>query len=215
LRHLKATKHCYPIEIYKKARKKSNISHFSPYSALLAAVDPNVRHLGWFLLPVITVSCLLAISVALIVNNIQRRYPVYWWTPLDLERPENNRIEEEEQGKNKKKIDIKEKEHIGQGEEEEDVEKQQQYHIRITTTEIDIPLHFMLAEEEKKILRILQGRLELVQRDSDGNNDNNHHDNSKSNIVNSHDQHHNLHLQPTLNGSTSSGGSEKGSSFAS
>ncbi|KAK8035463.1 hpp family protein [Apiospora rasikravindrae] len=49
-------------------------------TALLAVVDADVRALGWFLIPVMLLGCALMFSVALLVNNIQRRFPVYWWT---------------------------------------------------------------------------------------------------------------------------------------
>ncbi|KAL1998722.1 hypothetical protein VTN02DRAFT_5678 [Thermoascus thermophilus] len=55
-------------------------------TALLAAVDESVRALGWFLVPVMMLGAGLMLAAALIVNNIQRRFPVYWWTPEDLTR---------------------------------------------------------------------------------------------------------------------------------
>jgi len=50
-------------------------------TALLAAVDPGVRRIGWGLIPVVMVSSALMILVACIVDNFQRSYPRYWWTP--------------------------------------------------------------------------------------------------------------------------------------
>ncbi|XWX02350.1 hypothetical protein V2A60_010387 [Cordyceps javanica] len=55
-------------------------------TALLAVVDNRILGLGWFLIPVMMLGCTLMISVALIVNNIERRYPIYWWTPDSLAR---------------------------------------------------------------------------------------------------------------------------------
>ncbi|KAK8100197.1 hypothetical protein PG999_010571 [Apiospora kogelbergensis] len=49
-------------------------------TALLAVVAADVRALGWFLVPVVLLGCALMLSVALLVNNAQRRFPVYWWT---------------------------------------------------------------------------------------------------------------------------------------
>lgn len=49
-------------------------------TALLAVVDADVRALGWLLIPVILLGCTLMFGVALLVNNLQRRFPVYWWT---------------------------------------------------------------------------------------------------------------------------------------
>lgn len=35
----------------------------------------------------ITLGTTLLLAVALLLNNIQRQFPVYWWTPVDLRRP--------------------------------------------------------------------------------------------------------------------------------
>ncbi|OAA77074.1 HPP family protein [Akanthomyces lecanii RCEF 1005] len=53
-------------------------------TALLAVVDNRLLAIGWFLIPVMILGCGLMMSVALIINNIERRYPVYWWTPESL-----------------------------------------------------------------------------------------------------------------------------------
>jgi len=50
-------------------------------TALIAVADNTVAALGWYLIPVVLLGCVLMQSVALLINNIQRRYPVYWWTP--------------------------------------------------------------------------------------------------------------------------------------
>ncbi|RDA88734.1 hypothetical protein CP532_4054 [Ophiocordyceps camponoti-leonardi (nom. inval.)] len=56
-------------------------------TALLAIVDPRLVGLGWLLLPVVLLGCALMLGVALLVNNIERRFPLYWWTAQDLSRP--------------------------------------------------------------------------------------------------------------------------------
>ncbi|KAJ2969606.1 hypothetical protein NQ176_g8574 [Zarea fungicola] len=53
-------------------------------TALLAVVDSRLLAIGWFLVPVMILGCTLMISVALLINNIERRFPVYWWTPESL-----------------------------------------------------------------------------------------------------------------------------------
>lgn len=53
-------------------------------TALLAVVDADLVRLGWFLIPVMMLGCALMLGVALLVNNIERRFPMYWWTPEDL-----------------------------------------------------------------------------------------------------------------------------------
>jgi CBS-domain-containing membrane protein len=54
-------------------------------AALLASIDPSTRALGWFLIPVVMLSCTLMIAVALLINNIQRQFPIYWWTAESLQ----------------------------------------------------------------------------------------------------------------------------------
>jgi CBS-domain-containing membrane protein len=50
-------------------------------TAILAAVSSDVRAMGWYYLPVILLSSALAMTVALIINNIRRRYPLFWFHP--------------------------------------------------------------------------------------------------------------------------------------
>ncbi|KAF8168947.1 HPP family protein [Mycena galopus ATCC 62051] len=50
-------------------------------TALLAAVNSDVYAIGWYYIPVILLSSTLVLVSALLVNNIQRRYPVYWFQP--------------------------------------------------------------------------------------------------------------------------------------
>ncbi|KAH8647315.1 HPP family-domain-containing protein [Xylariales sp. PMI_506] len=62
-------------------------------TALLAVVDEQVAGLGWFLLVVVLLGCVLMQAVALVVNNLAglaapsssgRRFPAYWWTPEEV-----------------------------------------------------------------------------------------------------------------------------------
>ncbi|KIW77533.1 hypothetical protein Z517_09979 [Fonsecaea pedrosoi CBS 271.37] len=54
-------------------------------TALLAATNQEIQDLGWWLLPLVLLAAMLMLASALVVNNLSgRRYPVYWWTPVDL-----------------------------------------------------------------------------------------------------------------------------------
>ena len=55
-------------------------------TALLAVANQDVTQLGWFLIPVMLLGLGLMLCVALIINNIERQFPIYWWTPEDLRR---------------------------------------------------------------------------------------------------------------------------------
>lgn len=53
-------------------------------TALMAVLDEDVTKLGWFLIPPILLGSCLMLSVALLVNNVQRRFPYYWWSPEEM-----------------------------------------------------------------------------------------------------------------------------------
>lgn len=50
-------------------------------TAVLAATQPNIIAMGWWFVPVVMVGCAVMFGVALLVNNVQRQFPVFWWTP--------------------------------------------------------------------------------------------------------------------------------------
>ena len=55
-------------------------------TALLAVTDTT--DLGWLLILDMLLGCVLMLAVALIINNIMRQYPLYWWTPHKLKGQE-------------------------------------------------------------------------------------------------------------------------------
>jgi CBS-domain-containing membrane protein len=59
-------------------------------TALLAATNIQVRNLGWYYLPVILLSSALVLTIALVLNNIQRRYPTFWFQPAATIPPAPN-----------------------------------------------------------------------------------------------------------------------------
>jgi hypothetical protein len=63
-------------------------------TALLAAVNPTVNALGWMFIPLVLLATVLMLGVALLINNIQRQYPIYWWSPKEV----GSREEEAEVG---------------------------------------------------------------------------------------------------------------------
>lgn len=51
-------------------------------TALIPCVQQDAIRLGWYYIPVIILSAVLMLVVALLINNIERSYPVYWWSPV-------------------------------------------------------------------------------------------------------------------------------------
>lgn len=53
-------------------------------TALLAATTPEMTDLGWWLLALVVLASCLMLASAMLVNNVYKRFPLYWWTPVDL-----------------------------------------------------------------------------------------------------------------------------------
>lgn len=61
----------------------NDIKWIAGATALLAVVDSDLLDLGWLLIPVVLLSCALMLVVALALNNVERQFLVYWWSPED------------------------------------------------------------------------------------------------------------------------------------
>lgn len=55
-------------------------------TALLAATNSDVTILGWWLVPLVLLASSLMLASAMLVNNLYKRFPLYWWTPVDLSK---------------------------------------------------------------------------------------------------------------------------------
>lgn len=53
-------------------------------TALLGVTSNDVSRIGWLLIPMVVLSAAMMFVVAFIVNNVQRRFPTYWWTPEEV-----------------------------------------------------------------------------------------------------------------------------------
>ena len=53
-------------------------------AALLCAINPEIRHLGWYYLVVQIVTALIVMGVAAVFANIYAQYPLYWALPPKL-----------------------------------------------------------------------------------------------------------------------------------
>lgn len=51
-------------------------------TALMPCVDPGIWALRWYFLPVVLLSSTLVLASALLVNNVQRQYPKFWFAPI-------------------------------------------------------------------------------------------------------------------------------------
>lgn len=63
-------------------------------TSLLAVTSASTSDLGWFLFPIMVLGIVLMQVAAVLINNIQRRFPLYWWTSHPLGRPKEPDAEE-------------------------------------------------------------------------------------------------------------------------
>lgn len=53
-------------------------------TALIPAVTTAILEIKWFYIGVVALSSIIQVAVACLINNIERKYPLYWWAPNEL-----------------------------------------------------------------------------------------------------------------------------------
>ncbi len=114
-------------------------------SAVLAAVELDVTDMGWYFIPLVIWCTTLMLSVAMVLNNVQRQFPLYWWTPLNLRR-----VKDEDQ-------DIGRNDMASEGKNKRKVNKEQ--FIQITGTSVIVPDDLSLGPYEARMLERLRDAL--------------------------------------------------------
>ncbi|CAE7007710.1 hypothetical protein CFE70_001488 [Pyrenophora teres f. teres 0-1] len=119
-------------------------------SAVLAATDPVITAMGWYFVGLVMWGTTLMLAVGLIVNNIQRQFPIYWWTPLDVRKAklQDEEIVPDASGGVERKKDSEEQDYDREGQ-----------RIIINGAEVILPDDLSLNEEETKVLQRLRERL--------------------------------------------------------
>ncbi|KAI9807372.1 MAG: hypothetical protein M1833_000115 [Piccolia ochrophora] len=109
-------------------------------TALLAAVDPGVRQLGWWLMLHVAVGCAVMLGLACLLMNVQKRWPV-WWVLEGVERGSGGDAE--------------------MGPPWEDGAEEPQRMVTVTVTEkgTKLPEWVTLDREERAVLDALSERL--------------------------------------------------------
>jgi len=119
-------------------------------SAVLAATSPEITAMGWYFVPLVMYGTSLMLFVGLFVNNIHRRFPVYWWTPINLRELQRRRKEGdvESDATPEKMANIL-----------RDGDQSAGGLINISAYEVNVPEDMELSEEEVEILERLKERL--------------------------------------------------------
>lgn len=116
-------------------------------TALLAVVSDDSLPLGWWLVPLILLGAVLMMVVAVVINNIQRTFPQYWWTPEDLSKKKPAKLDADVEGQLSK---------CSLAQVEGSVNQEQ---VVITRGRVVVPDQLYLTPEEKSFLVELSDRL--------------------------------------------------------
>jgi hypothetical protein len=129
-------------------------------SAVLAATSPDITNMGWYFVGLVMWGTTLMVLVGLIINNIQRQFPIYWWTPLDLRKAKAEDIETWPDAKGGV-----ERRRTGERTESEDGDEKPSG-ITISAFDVLVPEDLSLNKEEIELLEGLRARLRK-RRDGD------------------------------------------------
>jgi hypothetical protein len=122
-------------------------------SAVLAATSPEITDMGWYFVGLVMWGTTLMLISGLVINNIQRQFPIYWWTPLDVRRTRRPDVEVGQDAAGGFK------ERNSDPEDDNTSEDEKERVINISTREVTLPEDLALNPEEIEFLKRLQLRL--------------------------------------------------------
>ena len=119
-------------------------------TALLTATNSQIRAMGWMFIPFMLLGTVVMLTIALLINNIQRQYPKYWWTAEALPRRKVNDLEKVNSNLSEQTLrDDMEPRHVSGGHDS----------IVVTAERVLVPESFELTEAELSVLGKMQQRL--------------------------------------------------------
>lgn len=129
-------------------------------SAVLAATSPDIIAMGWSFVGLVTLGTVLMLFVSLVINNIQRQFPVYWWTPEDLRLLREIRKRKGDAAAHESQRGVENWVMQG-GEDVPPCIEENMYgkEIKITAFSVHLPEDFELKPEEVTLLEHLRDRL--------------------------------------------------------
>ena len=114
---------------------------------MLAATSPDITAMGWYFVGLVMWGTTLMLIVGLFINNIQRQFPMYWWTPLPVRETRRDDVEVWPRGDG----GMEEEKHP-------DLEGEPQ-EITISALGVRLPKSLALNREEAELLERLRNRL--------------------------------------------------------
>jgi HPP family len=135
-------------------------------TALLAATSPEITALGWYLLALVFLGSILMLASACVINNIHRRFPIYWWTPVDLttkaHRAASSGIEKVSQAEKEEEFSDAECGRLGRVKTREETHFDREHEMKITKRRVIIPDWLEINDWERNVLEILRERLNVT-----------------------------------------------------
>jgi len=135
-------------------------------TALLCSTSLEINGLGWVLLPLVLLGSVLMLASASIINNIQRQYPIYWWSSADLSRkaPKEHAADVEKLQRTESQTDtivvLASKDQTADGSAVADrIAVHDDSEIKLTTAGILVPRWLELSDWETNVLQIFQDQL--------------------------------------------------------
>lgn len=125
-------------------------------TAVLACTNTQIVNMGWMFIPFVMMGSVIMLAWALIVNNLQRQYPNYWWTAEELPRGKVRDLE---------KVDTRDSQRtLAHDQDQEAADVVEEGKIVVETGRVMVPDRLRLTGQEVQLLAELQRRL----READG-----------------------------------------------
>ncbi|OQO03501.1 hypothetical protein B0A48_10165 [Cryoendolithus antarcticus] len=135
-------------------------------TVVMAATQPNVIAMGWWFVPVLMVGYTLMMGVALLVNNVARQYPVYWWTPQEVGGKLRKQGDGEEvkdmEGGERTGSDASSERTLGHAVPELKVYTHAADEIVLTAERMQLPAHVKVTADELALIESLRARIEAA-----------------------------------------------------
>ncbi|KAG9661367.1 MFS general substrate transporter, partial [Aureobasidium melanogenum] len=120
-------------------------------TAVLATTNAEIIAMGWIYIPFVLMSSVIMLTLACLINNVQRAYPVYWWTPENLRK--ETKVEDLE------KVSSNNSQQVLSGQSMARTSNADPDSVVISPHHLYIPDSFDLDGDELAVLSRLQARL--------------------------------------------------------
>ena len=127
-------------------------------TALLAATSPDVTSLGWWLVAFVLLGASLMLASACVINNIQRQFPIYWWTPEPAKHENNVEPDIEKSEDDQKHITVREPV-IRSSLQKAQPSFESSHEIKINVDRVLLPSWLEVDSWERSVLEILRLRI--------------------------------------------------------